>query len=162
MNPNLRWHFPLTSNSLSLPTLTHTHTHTQTNEQTSFSYSLTHTTSTQINLFKTLVCFVLSVTFVCFVFWRYKKKSIFYYLDKQTIPSVLSIPSHSHQCTLTSYRTYLHTLIQPLRKFLDFFHCFVLAVFFLSIIWLCFWFETDKYWPPFLNNNSSEKKSNKN
>lgn len=93
---------------------------------------------------------MLSVTFVCFVFWRNENSISISYIRKQTTtPSVFTIglsrfrfphrlfysplqnkkPTliHLHTCTL------IHT--QPLRDFLDFFivlfhQCFIFALFF--------------------------------
>lgn len=155
MSPHLRWHFPLTSNSLSPP-----HTHLKKWADIIFILSHSHShnpLSHEIIFFLTLVCFVLSVTFVCVVFWRYKN-SIFLLLDKQTIPSVLfSLTLSPIQTHII--RTYLHTHTAIKKNFLIF-YCFVLAVFFYFFYYLIifFWFETDKYWPPLFSTITAAKK----
>lgn len=160
MSPHLRWHFPLTSNSLSPP-----HTHLKKWADIIFILSHSHShnpLSHEIIFFLTLVCFVLIVTFVCFVFWRYKN-SIFLLLDKQTIPSVLfnSLFSLTLSPIQTHIiRTYLHTHTAIKKNFLIF-YCFVLAVFFLLFLLFDYFFLVRNgqiLAPTFLNNNSSEKK----
>lgn len=103
---------------------------THTDEQKSFSYSLslthTHTHTHPIgiisygahlflnNLFfiiLPLVCFVLSVTFVCFVFWTYEN-SISILCKQTTTPSVItigSLPIHLPSPTILLSLTRIHT-----------------------------------------------------
>lgn len=103
---------------------------THTDEQTSFSYSLSLTnthahTSIRNHLLRRsfvpkqsiffiilpLVCFVLSVTFVCFVFWTYEN-SISILCKQTTTPSVItigSLPIHLPSPTILLSLTRIHT-----------------------------------------------------
>lgn len=117
-------YFPLT-----LP-VSFSHPHSHTDEQKSFSYSLSLTnthahTSIRNHLLRRsfvpkqslffiilpLVCFVLSVTFVCFVFWRYEN-SISILCKQTTTPSVItigSLPIHLPSPTILLSLTRIHT-----------------------------------------------------
>lgn len=126
-------HTSLTYFPLTLPvSFSYPHSHTHTDEQKSFSYSLSLThTHTHAHTFirnhllrrsfvpkqsffiiiLPLVCFVLSVTFVCFVFWTYEN-SISILCKQTTTPSVItigSLPIHLPSPTILLSLTRIHT-----------------------------------------------------
>lgn len=111
---------------------------------------------------------MLSVTFVCFVFWTYEN-SISILCKQTTTPSVIELLvlsrfifprrlfySPSHEYIHTHTLTYLHSYTQPLRDFLDF-----LLFCFTSVFFYYFWFKIDKYRPSFNNINSKIRRETK-
>lgn len=88
--------------------LLHTHIHTKSSKKSPTALICSSIILFFFNYFtsKPLVCFVLSVTFVCFVFCRNENSISINYICKQTTtPSVLTIGSLPIQIPCTDYFT---------------------------------------------------------
>lgn len=98
-------------------TLSYTHIHTHTHSFGIISYGAHLFLNNLFFIILPLVCFVLSVTFVCFVFWTYEN-SISILCKQTTTPSVITIgslpihlPSPTILLSLTQTHTHTHTII---------------------------------------------------